>query len=134
MGKNKKKFIDKKRATTYTLVFRSAEDNGDAAPARQLVESVRNVGIGRPDPLSVAAAAGQRSCRYPAGHPLSFLEELRVRSLPHNCVSDRHAIRKKLFLAYLPPLSGGSLVEFLLLPSKSLTPAYCKTICCQCRD
>lgn len=77
-GRNKKKFIDKKRATTYTLVFRSTEDGIDAGPARELVESSRNVGIGRPDAMAIIAAGGARPSRYPVGHPLSFLEDLQV--------------------------------------------------------
>eukprot|EP00884_Botryococcus_braunii_P023517 jgi/Botrbrau1/984/Bobra.114_1s0024.1 len=77
MGRrNKKPFIDKKRATTYNLVFRSAEDDVDAGPARELIAASKNIGVGRPDPEAVAAAGRARSARYPVGHPLSFLEEL----------------------------------------------------------
>ena len=89
-------FIDKKRATSYSLVFASAEDgNGNAgadpdAPAadggppssaprpaadRILVSSALGVGIGRPDAAAVAAASANRPPpRYPPHHPLAWLE------------------------------------------------------------
>lgn len=54
----KKKFIDKKNAVTYSLVYRSTEDVDDV-PERVLVEAEKGVGPGRVD-AEVAAAAAAR--------------------------------------------------------------------------
>lgn len=59
----RKRFIDKKHATTYSLVYRSTEDP-DAAPERVLVEAERGVGIGRPD---LEAAEEQRAAHLASG-------------------------------------------------------------------
>ncbi|PSC71647.1 LTV1-like protein isoform A [Micractinium conductrix] len=73
----KKKFIDKKSATTFSLVYRSTEDSDDRAE-RVLVDAQKGVGVGRPDAevaaraADAAAAAGRR---YPPGHPLAWLQE-----------------------------------------------------------
>lgn len=69
LAMGKKKFIDKKRATTYSLVFRSAEDGVDAGPVRQLVDASKPIGVG-------GRLSG--TSRYPPGHPLSFLEDAQV--------------------------------------------------------
>lgn len=61
----KKKFIDKKSATTFSLVYRSTEDSDDRAE-RVLVDAQKGVGVGRPDAevaaraADAAAAAGRR--------------------------------------------------------------------------
>ncbi len=57
-GMVKKKFIDKKNAVTYSLVYRSTEDVDDV-PERVLVEAEKGVGPGRVD-AEVAAAAAAR--------------------------------------------------------------------------
>lgn len=74
----KKKFIDKKRSVTYSLVYRSTED-ADEAPERTLMEASRGAGAtaGGPD-VDAAAEAHQASIsnrRYPPGHPLAWLED-----------------------------------------------------------
>ena len=83
MGK-KKPFIDKKKSTTYNLVYRSTED-ADDAPERVFVETERQVGVGRPVEASETDAKelrdqakiqnGESLRKYPPGHPLSWLEE-----------------------------------------------------------
>ena len=60
-GARARPFIDKKTATTYSLVFRSAEDataagGDDAPPERALVDARAVVRIGVPDAAAVAAA------------------------------------------------------------------------------
>ena len=60
-GARARPFIDKKTATTYSLVFRSAEDStaaggDDAPPERALVDARAGVRIGVPDAAAVAAA------------------------------------------------------------------------------
>ena len=73
----KKKFIDKKRSVTYSLIFRSTED-ADDTPERTLMEASRGAGtISGPD---VDAATDKHQVdttnrRYPPGHPLAWLEE-----------------------------------------------------------
>lgn len=62
MGK-KKSFIDKKKAVTYNLIYRSTED-ADAAPERVLVETDKGVGIGRPD---IDAAAERHAAHEASG-------------------------------------------------------------------
>ena len=52
----KKKFIDKRNAVTYSLVFRSTED-ADDVPQRVLVEADKGVGLGKVDADLAAAAA-----------------------------------------------------------------------------
>jgi hypothetical protein len=72
----KKKFIDKKQSTTYSLVFRSTED-ADDLPERVLVEADQSAGAGRADAGGTSSAADEEASgrRYPPGHPLSWLEE-----------------------------------------------------------
>ncbi|PRW56768.1 LTV1-like protein [Chlorella sorokiniana] len=73
----KKKFIDKKNATTYNLVFRSTEDVDDV-PERVLIDADKRLGVGRVDTSAAAAAhdaAAAAGRRYPPGHPLAWLEE-----------------------------------------------------------
>ncbi|KAL4443797.1 hypothetical protein ABPG75_011534 [Micractinium tetrahymenae] len=73
----KKKFIDKKHAVTYSLVYRSTEDVDDV-PERLLVEADKGVGPGRVDAEVAAAAAAREAAsgrRYPPGHPLAWLED-----------------------------------------------------------
>jgi protein LTV1 len=65
----KKKFIDKKNAVTYNLVFRSTED-GDNAPSRTLAEA----GGAELDGAAPAARPAAPAGRYPPGHPLAWLE------------------------------------------------------------
>lgn len=77
MGGAKKRWIDPKKATTFSLVYRSTEvGEEDAAPQRELVEADGG-GRGRVD-VEVAAAAhavaGATQRRYPPGHPLAWLE------------------------------------------------------------
>lgn len=61
----KKKFIDKRNAVTYNLVFRSTEDVDDV-PERLLVEADKGIGVGNVDldlvhqAHTAAAAAGRR--------------------------------------------------------------------------
>ena len=52
----KKKFIEKKNAVTYSLVYRSTEDVDDV-PERMLVEADKGVGVGKVD--AGVAQAGQ---------------------------------------------------------------------------
>ena len=59
----KKKFIDKKNAVTYNLVFRSTED-ADDVPERVLVNAEKDVGVGRVD---VEAAQGACDAAEAAG-------------------------------------------------------------------
>ena len=75
----KKKFIDKKNATTYSLVFRSTEDVDDV-PERVLVDADKRLGPGRVDAgVAAAAAAADEAAaagrRFPPGHPLAWLHE-----------------------------------------------------------
>lgn len=76
----KKKFIDKKQATTYNLVFRSTED-ADDVPDGLLVDAEKRLGYGRVDGDATAAAAAANEAagiarpRYPPGHPLAWLQE-----------------------------------------------------------
>lgn len=74
----KKRFIDKKRSTTYHLVYRSTED-ADDVPERVLVEADRYGAAGpwRADAGGTSSAADEAASgrRYPPGHPLSWLEE-----------------------------------------------------------
>ena len=59
----KKKFIEKKNAVTYSLVYRSTQDVDDQ-PERMLVEADKGVGVGRVDagmtPEGQEPAAGSR--------------------------------------------------------------------------
>ncbi|KAK9819819.1 hypothetical protein WJX72_002761 [[Myrmecia] bisecta] len=75
MVRKRTPFIDKSRATSYTLVYRSTDD-ADNLPERQLIETDKHIGIGRPDVEAAAAAAAHAPARkYPPGHPLSWLED-----------------------------------------------------------
>lgn len=78
-GRNRKPFIDKSKATTYNLLYRASEvtvEGEDAGPERELVETSRGVGVGRPDVEAAAAAAATSGSgsRYPPGHPLAMFE------------------------------------------------------------
>jgi hypothetical protein len=68
MGK-KKSFIDKKTATTYSLIFRSQEEAADApdGPDRVLVPHV-----GEPT-TEDQRDTGDEGRRWPASHPLAWL-------------------------------------------------------------
>ena len=74
MGRARKPFIDKKRSTTYNLIYRAGEIEVDGEepqqPQRQLVDARLGIGIGRPDEESVSAAQS----RQPDAHPLLWLE------------------------------------------------------------
>ena len=74
MGK-KKPFIDKKNATTYSLVYRSTED-ADEAPEDSLVDqaAVSETQQGR-NADSLSGQGENAGLRYPPGHPLAWLEE-----------------------------------------------------------
>ena len=76
MGR-RRSFVDKKNATTYNLIYRPTEEDAQQ-PERLLVDAERGVGVGRPDASAAAGAAealpGDER-RYPAGHPLAWLEE-----------------------------------------------------------
>lgn len=61
----KKSWIDKKKATRYTLVYRSTDDH-DEAPLREFVPT---------DQLGVHDQPQPTPGRYPPGHPLAFLNE-----------------------------------------------------------
>ena len=65
----KNKFINKKHATTYNLVYRNTDDAGDG-PERTVAPN--SVGLGRPDPDACPSTTGSK---YPPGHPLAWLEE-----------------------------------------------------------
>lgn len=69
MGK-KKSFIDKKTATTYSLIFRSQEQAADApgGPERVLVPASGEAGAEE----AKAQADGDEG-RWPASHPLAWL-------------------------------------------------------------
>jgi hypothetical protein len=68
MGKTKS-FIDKKTATTYSLIYRSQDEvNEDPEKAERVLQPVDKVGV--PDPEKAIATGG----RWPAGHPLAWLE------------------------------------------------------------
>lgn len=71
----KKKFIDKKSAVTYSLVYRSTED-ADDQPERVLLEAAGGVhGEEEALPEAVSLSAEQPTGRrYPPGHPLAWLE------------------------------------------------------------
>lgn len=57
MGRTKKPFIDKKRSTTYNLVFEHSEAGADAQPGRRTyVEASKGVGVGRVDQEALQAA------------------------------------------------------------------------------
>ena len=57
MGRTKKFFIDKKRSTTYNLVFEHSEAGADAQPGRRTyVEASKGVGVGRVDQEALQAA------------------------------------------------------------------------------
>lgn len=71
MAKGKKKFIDKKRATTYSLVFRSAEDGMGVGPARHLMDASKVASVTHGGGLS-------GNSRNPPAHPLSFLRDFQV--------------------------------------------------------
>ena len=74
MGRARKPFIDKKRSTTYNLIYRAGEVEVDGEeaeqPQRQLVDARLGIGIGRPDEESVSAAQS----RQLDAHPLLWLE------------------------------------------------------------
>lgn len=73
----KKKFIDKKKSVTYSLVYRSTED-ADALPERTLMEAGRGgAAAGQPDVEAVAEAhqTAVATRRYPPGHPLAWIED-----------------------------------------------------------
>lgn len=58
MGRSRKPFIDKKRSTTYNLVYGNAESGGDVdAVGRVFVDSSKGVGLGRIDEEAAAQAA-----------------------------------------------------------------------------
>jgi hypothetical protein len=70
----KKKFIEKKNAVTYSLVYRSTEDVDDV-PERMLVEADKGVGVGKVDagvaqPGQDAAAGARRWGQPPPPPPL----------------------------------------------------------------
>jgi len=69
MGK-KKAFINKKNATTFSLIYRSQEDS-DAGPgvSDRVLAPADQVGV--PDPAAVSEGGGGR---WPAGHPLAWLQ------------------------------------------------------------
>ena len=64
----KKSWIDKKKATRYTLVYRSTDDH-DEAPLREFVPTDQLGAHADQQPSSSTAG------RYPPGHPLAFLNE-----------------------------------------------------------
>eukprot|EP00208_Stichococcus_sp_RCC1054_P008316 CAMPEP_0206152686 /NCGR_PEP_ID=MMETSP1473-20131121/39454_1 /ASSEMBLY_ACC=CAM_ASM_001109 /TAXON_ID=1461547 /ORGANISM="Stichococcus sp, Strain RCC1054" /LENGTH=573 /DNA_ID=CAMNT_0053550251 /DNA_START=115 /DNA_END=1835 /DNA_ORIENTATION=- len=73
----RKPFIDKKKATTFNLLYRASEvqiDGEDEGPERELVDVNRRVGIGRVDE-EAAAASTSGGGRYPPGHPLAWLQD-----------------------------------------------------------
>lgn len=63
----KKSWIDKKKATRYTLVYHSTDDH-DEAPLREFVPTHQ---LGASDDQQPTSTPG----RYPPGHPLAFLNE-----------------------------------------------------------
>ena len=77
MGR-RRAFIDKKRATTYSLIYAGeggAAGAGGAPEERLLVDAARKVGVGRPDSEAVARARqGEPPGTYPPGHPLEWLD------------------------------------------------------------
>jgi hypothetical protein len=72
MVRQRKPFIDKKRATTYSLIYRPTEDS-DALPERMLVESGGTLEQQQPEAGTSSSGGGQR--RLPPGHPLAWLQE-----------------------------------------------------------
>ena len=87
----KKKFIEKKNAVTYSLVYRSTEDVDDV-PERMLVEADKGVGVGKVD-AGVAqagqdAAAGARRWGQPPPL-LRYRRRLRLILQPRQRVARR---------------------------------------------
>lgn len=57
MVRHRKPFIDKKKSTTYNLVYENAETGDEAQPGRRTyVEASKGVGVGRVDQEAAAAA------------------------------------------------------------------------------
>ena len=77
MGR-RKPFVDKKKSTTYNVIYREAAQEDETAEQREWVEKEKGVGVGRPDMDLLEERHHQESLqgrRYPPGHPLSWLEE-----------------------------------------------------------
>ena len=77
MGR-RKPFVDKKKSTTYNVIYREAAQEDETAEEREWVEKEKGVGVGRPDMDLLEERHHQESLqgrRYPPGHPLSWLEE-----------------------------------------------------------
>lgn len=80
----RKPFIDKKNSTTYNLLYRAkevhvhGEENG---AERELVDVSKASGIDNHGSDVGSSTAGE-SGRFPAGHPLAWLQVLRSGTLP----------------------------------------------------
>lgn len=88
----RKPFIDKKKATTFNLLYRASEvqiDGEDEGPERELVDVNRRVGIGRVDE-EAAAASTSGGGRYPPGHPLAWLQVPAPSALSTGSVTETH--------------------------------------------